>query len=220
MYNMTSQCLKEENKIFEKASAILKREYDLAQQVWKTHKMVHVNKVVEAYNHKGVEGVFYLLKSYLKIRYHVKLSICNAINEPGRCLCKITKSTLRDNYSNITSTKTYYSDYEIMINQKYINNPFFVASILAHELCHIVYNTYLAETENGSTGFYYRNSWGVDDSTTEMEQTVDVLTFVLGLGEFRIRAKGYGVYMGYLQEPIFNNLFHFANNNVKELFNN
>ena len=219
-YNLTDQCLKEENKIFEKASAILRKKYDYINKVWQGQKNVHAVKVAEAYNHNGILGVFNLLKEYLRINDCVKLSVSNLINEPGRCSCKMITTTSRSNYSYIESKTQYFEDYEIIINQKYINNPFFVASILAHELCHIVYNKYFYTAEKFSGGFYRNSVWDSDASTCDMEQTVDILTFVLGLGEYRIRAKFYGVFFGYLQEPIFHNLFYFANHNVKEIFNN
>ena len=88
------------------------------------------------------------------------------------------------------------SHYQISIRSDFLDNPFAVTAILAHELCHVVEGKRLAAREGAPlpTG----------KALMEMERTVDLLVFLFQLGEFQMRvAKQNRMTLGYFNQEMF-----------------
>ncbi len=111
------------------------------------------------------------------------------IPSPGQC-----RVTTRE--ANGRRWKTY----EVLVSNRFLHNPFFVAAIVAHELCHVVYR----EKIDPEAGF--------SPTTLAEERTVDLLVFFHGLGEFQLRvARQCGVTLGYFDQHHFERLFRLLN---------
>ncbi len=79
------------------------------------------------------------------------------------------------------------------------DHPFFIAAILAHELCHVVYVERIDEAPK-SAGNLFRS----EKATLETERTVDLLVFMFRLGEFQLRvARDKRLTLGYFDQEVF-----------------
>ncbi len=151
---------------------------------------IPASKVAEIYNERGWIGIFSALVDHLKLgRLDIKLYGSTTISSPGRC----EKFTGQNN-------STYLKDYTITINTTFLDNPFSVAAIMAHELCHVVCFEKIAP---------WRNIAGVmpalnEQETLEMERTVDLLVFMFKIGEFQLRAaRDKRFSFGYFHQELF-----------------
>jgi hypothetical protein len=89
--------------------------------------------------------------------------------------------------------------YEILIHEHYLNNPFCVAAILAHELCHVLYAERMRDG-----AFQSYDPTVMQEVSREEELTVDLLVFLHGLGEFQMRvARQENFTLGYFSQDNF-----------------
>ncbi len=139
-------------------------------------------------------GYFYILNSlidHLKIGHlNIELIPSNSISLPGSC----EKLPITDNNNRIIGQK-----YQIQINNQFLDNPFFIAAILSHELCHIVYLDKIGD-------IYMPIGPDIDNKAAilEVERTVDLLVFMFKLGEFQLRvARDKRLVLGYFNQEVF-----------------
>ena len=101
------------------------------------------------------------------------------------------------------------SKYAITINAQFIDNPFSVAAILAHELCHVVYYERVKgghEPVAPSPGPEKPSQWRPADERDrlDVERTVDLLVFMFKIGEFQLRtSRDRRLTLGYFNQGLF-----------------
>jgi len=79
---------------------------------------------------RGFRGIFDALVDYLKLTHlKIELEKSASITRPGECQIM----------TEIRNNMIVGSKYRIMINDQFLDDPFMIAAILAHELCHVVY---------------------------------------------------------------------------------
>jgi hypothetical protein len=150
---------------------------------------INADAVADLFNECGWTGIFYRLVRYLKLdKLDIKVEQSDSICKPGSCV-KLT--TMQNNIP-------VNSNYVVTIKDQFLDNPFFVAAILAHELCHVIYS----ERIDSPRGFSF-NKKGIELDSSE-ERTVDLLVFLFKLGEFQLRvAREKGIILGYFNQDIF-----------------
>jgi hypothetical protein len=151
---------------------------------------IKADAVVDLFNEHGWMAIFYALVHHLKLdNLDLQVEKSDSISLPGSCQ-KIT--TLQNN--NPVASK-----YVITIKDQFLDNPFVVAAILAHELCHVVYSE---KIDNRPKGFTF-NMTGLKLDSSE-ERTIDLLVFLFKLGEFQLRvARDKGLTLGYFNQDMF-----------------
>ncbi len=111
----------------------------------------------------------------------------SALPTPGQCRRAIQKSQ---------GGRVVSCQYEISIRADFLDDPFAVVAILAHELCHAVHSRCLAPGQD------HVSKPGPE--LLEEERTVDLLVFMFQLGEFQMRvARQRRVTLGYFNQPLF-----------------
>ena len=79
----------------------------------------------------------------------------------------------------------------------FLDNPFSITTILAHELCHVIYY----ENFEDLTPYYRLKT---NEQTLEGERIVDLLIFMFKLGEFQLRvSRDERITFGYFNQEIF-----------------
>jgi len=146
--------------------------------------------IADRYNESGWRGIFPALVEHLKLAQRkVYLEASASITAPGSCRQTVTVN------NNIPTT----SSYVITINEQFLDNPFTVAAILAHELCHVIYAEKL-----GDPPLVVGNILLSDQGSLEQERTVDLLTFMFKIGEFQLRvARDTRLRLGYFNQEVF-----------------
>ncbi|NTV36093.1 MAG: hypothetical protein HGA53_03990, partial [Anaerolineaceae bacterium] len=90
---------------------------------------VQADTVAAQFNETGWKGVFSALVAHFGLKkLDIEINPSNSISLPGSC----QKSIKYENEYPVGKK------YTITINTKFIDNPFFVAAIMAHEICHVV----------------------------------------------------------------------------------
>jgi hypothetical protein len=90
-------------------------------------------------------------------------------------------------------------NYSITIKEEFLDNPFTVAAILAHELCHVVF----AEKIEGLPSSPQQMNKS-ETERLEEEHMVDLLVFLFRIGEFQLRvARDRRLTLGYFHQEIF-----------------
>jgi hypothetical protein len=150
----------------------------------KAIKPLSADTVADAMNERGWEGIFESLKECLGLAdLNISLEHNPYISQPGTC--------------QETGTQ-----YKITINDNFLDNPFTVAAILAHELCHVIYSFKITER--------YKESGEVlmsENARLEEEHAVDLLVFMFGLGEFQLRvARDKRLTIGYFDQAMFDRM--------------
>ena len=151
---------------------------------------IQADEISNLFNGWGWISIFHVLVRHLKLE-HLKIWLekSDSISLPGSCEGTVTHQ------GNISVE----SNYTIKINEQFVDNPFSVAAILAHELCHVVYFERFEDTSN-LAGHPYKS----DLATLEMERTVDLLVFMYKIGEFQLRiARDKRLTLGYFNQEIF-----------------
>ena len=120
------------------------------------------------------------------ISVNLSIEVSTSIDQPGNCQTNTTTQ------NDIVVSRSY----NICINKKYTDNPFAVAAIIAHELCHIV--------------CYEKLSFGKTVQTQEIERVVDLLVFLHNLGEFQLRIARENIIFGYFDQKLFERIFIIA----------
>ena len=108
---------------------------------------------------------------------------------PGQC-----RREIRTQGGQVVSSRN-----EISIRSEFLDDPFAVVAILAHELCHLIFARHLAP---GPAHFSQPGP-----ELLEEERTVDILVFMFHLGEFQMRvARQRRFTLGYFNQTLFERL--------------
>jgi hypothetical protein len=153
-------------------------------------KPLQADAIADLFNELGWRGILHALIDHLKLnKLNIGIAKSTFISLPGSCQ---RAATTRD---GVPQTYNYF----ITINERFLDNPFSIAAILAHELCHAVYAERI-EDKSRSTGYGTKS----EQATLEEEHTVDLLVFMYKLGEFQLRvARDERLTLGYFDQRIF-----------------
>ncbi len=153
-------------------------------------KPIQAHVVADLFNERGWRAIFQALVEHLNLAHlNIQLTSSDSIPNPG--ICQITVHTP----NNIPVTCHYL----ITINEQFLDNPFSIAAILAHELCHVVYSEKIDGTPK-LAGMWIKS----EKATLEEERTVDLLVFMFKIGEFQLRvARDKRLTLGYFNQEIF-----------------
>jgi len=163
------------------------------------NREIQIGHLVNEFNNSGWIGIYNHLRKYLLLdKIDIQVEETEKFTEPGRCECfRMTQS------SNIT-----YCSYTIFINKAFVDNPFTVAAILSHELCHIIYSEVIV----GRLGSINKEG-DIKKESIEIERTVDLLVFLLNLGEFQLRvARDKRLSLGYFNQDNFERMISILEN--------
>lgn len=151
---------------------------------------VEADTVADLYNEQGWRAIFDALRTHLRLTHlSVGVTESDSIRSPGSCLRTVGST-------NMPATAGHYY---ISIHEQFLDNPFSVAAILAHELCHVVYAVRVNEGAM-SSAFIPRS----EGESLEEERTVDLLVFMFKIGEFQLRvARDRRFTLGYFNQEIF-----------------
>jgi hypothetical protein len=152
---------------------------------------IKAGAVADTFNEGGWRAVFDALVRHLKlIHLNITVAESDAHSPPGYCQRLVA---MKD---NIPVAATY----AITINRQFLDNPFSVAAIAAHELCHVVYSERI---EDRSLGAYLKSQ----QASLEEERTVDLLVFMFKVGEFQLRvSRDQRLTFGYFNQPVFDRM--------------
>lgn len=151
---------------------------------------IPANEIADLFNERGWQSIFYALRGQLRMnRPNITLTKSNSIPMPGRCQRTVT---FRDNAPIANS-------YKIEIHDRFVLDPFAVAAILGHELCHVVYSERI-DPRPISVG----HGTSTERVSLEEERTVDLLVFMFKIGEFQLRvARDKRLTLGYFNQEVF-----------------
>lgn len=154
---------------------------------------IQADKVADLFNEWGWMSIFDALVNYLNLSHlSIEFTTSTSISAPG--LCEKTPA-VKDN-------KFVGYEYKITINQQFLDNPFSITAILAHELCHVVYSERIDDRPK-ATGYVVKT----EKVTLEEERTVDLLVFMFKIGEFQLRvARDIRLTLGYFNQEIFDRM--------------
>ncbi len=163
-------------------------------------KPVQADTVADLFNESGWRSIFDLLVQHLKLdNCNITLSQSDTNDIPGSCQITVIY------HDNAQDTRNY----AVTVSEKYLESPFSLAAIFAHELCHVVYyenignNLNLITYSQKSEKPVVRNPKAEKD-LLEMERTVDLLVFMFKIGEFQLRvARDRGLTLGYFNQDMF-----------------
>jgi hypothetical protein len=144
--------------------------------------------IADLYNERDWKAIYDALVAYLGLGgVRIYVYPADDIQLPGYCQFFITgKGAAKPD------------SYQIKINSIFLDDPFCVAAILSHELCHVMHwETFSSDISLPVAGREVKMS--VDD-----ERMVDLLVFVHGLGEFQLRvARDRCMTLGYFRQANF-----------------
>ena len=151
---------------------------------------IQAETICDLFNENGSSSVFHALVNHLKLNHlPIEFTASTSINIPGSCE---RTAILKNN------TLTGYK-YKISIQEQFLDNPFSVAAIVAHELCHVVYTERIDRTLK-TVGYVLKS----DKATLDEERTVDLLVFLYKIGEFQLRvARDKRLTFGYFDQEVF-----------------
>jgi hypothetical protein len=152
-------------------------------------KPIQAELVADLFNESGWRSIFHALVQHLNLgSLDIRLITSDSITNPGTC----------QKTANIQGNKFLGYYYRITINEKFLDNPFSIAAILAHELCHVVYAERIDPTSMAG------NVIKTDKGRLEDERSVDLLVFMFKIGEFQLRvARDKNLTFGYFNQEIF-----------------
>ena len=150
---------------------------------------IQAELVADLFNESGWRGIFNTLVQHLNLTsLDIRLETSYSISSPGSC----------QKAANVRENRFLGYYYEIMINKEFLDNPFSIAAILAHELCHVVYAEHIDATS--MAGNVVKTAEGKLDD----ERSVDLLVFMFKIGEFQLRvARDEHLTLGYFNQEIF-----------------
>jgi len=151
---------------------------------------IQASAIADPFNERGWRSIFDALVDHLRLTsLGIDLSKSASISRPGSCERTVT---VHDN----RVTRCYY---RITIKEQFLDNPFSIAAIMAHELCHAVYSERIDDTPK-SVGYVIKS----EKATLEEERTVDLLVFMFRMGEFQLRvARDKRLTLGYFNQEVF-----------------
>ena len=153
---------------------------------------ITADTIADRYNEYGWKAIFYTLVRHLQLTLHnINIETSDSISLPGNCQVQKVVS--------IQGNVPVAANYLITINAQFLGNPFSVAAIIAHELCHVVYSERI---QDRSEWVIYRVKNKKD--SLEEERIVDLLVFMYKIGEFQLRvARDKRLTLGYFNQDIF-----------------
>ncbi len=161
---------------------------------------IRADTVADLFNEYGWRGIFDALVGHLKLTHlRITLKTSDSSALPGEC----QKTTT---FRNLTPEA---SSYVVTINSKFLDNPFSIAAIMAHELCHVVYYERLddgLQSVLSSLPSEKPSVWSpkAEKDLRELERTVDLLVFMFKLGEFQLRtSRDRRLTLGYFNQVVF-----------------
>ena len=151
---------------------------------------LQAERVADEFNDYGWRGVFRLLVNHLKLKkINIELTDSATITMPGSCQKSVH---LRDH------VPVAYS-YTITLHSQFLDNPFAVAAIAAHELGHVMYAEWFEKALPSG-----EQPLKSAQATLEEERTVDLLAFLFKMGEFQLRtARDQRLTIGYFNQRLF-----------------
>lgn len=159
---------------------------------------ISADLIADLFNERNWNSIFHALVSHLDLnQVDIKIIKSSSISLPGMC----EKTILFKNNVPLNCK------YKITINEQFLDNPFCIAAILSHELCHVLYsekiekiNKYISKYSN------YENKPVINNpkALEEEERTVDLLVFIFKLGEFQLRtSRDKQLTLGYFNQKNF-----------------
>jgi len=151
---------------------------------------IHPDGIAERFNMGQWRSIFDVLCVHLQLTQQlIELTTSASMTTPGSC-----QSASAGEHQDPRKSK-----YTITINEQFLADPFAIAAILAHELCHVVYFEKIGQRP-ASGGYLFFT----EKDTLTLERTVDLLVFVFKLGEFQLRvARDRRLTLGYFNQDVF-----------------
>jgi hypothetical protein len=155
--------------------------------------------IADLFNEHGWRAIFDALVNHMQIaHFQIEVVTSNSLQSPGNC--QQSSYTGKDHLVK--------SKYKISIDEQFLDNPFSIAAILAHELCHVIYfeiidgRTMPVQSSHNPNALATRNL--EQDSALEAERMVDLLVFMFKLGEFQLRvSRDQRITFGYFSQDLF-----------------
>jgi hypothetical protein len=170
------------------------RKYDeVIQKLGKSSfpvETIQASAIADLLNEGSWGSIFDALVHHLKLtRLRIDVSKSPSIPLPGNC----------ERTATVYNNRVTGCQYRITIKEQFLDNPFSIAAILAHELCHVVYSERIDDTRK-SVGYVIKS----EKATLEEERTVDLLVFMFRMGEFQLRvARDMRFRLGYFDQELF-----------------
>jgi hypothetical protein len=151
---------------------------------------IQAGTVADLFNERGWRGIFDALVDHLKLaNLNIGITKSNFISLPGSC----------EKTANFQDNTFVAYKYTITINEQFLDNPFSIAAIMAHELCHVIHSEKIDNVPK-LAGPVIKT----EQATMEEEHTVDLLAFMFKIGEFQLRvARDQRLTLGYFNQGIF-----------------
>lgn len=167
-------------------------------------KLLTAEAVADLLNERGWRSIFQTLVDHLSLsNLNITLAQSESITRPGIC----ERTVIIQN-----NTPIGYK-YKITIDTMFLDNPFFIAAILSHELCHVIYSEKIDKTPK-TVGYILKS----EKATLEEERTVDLLVFMFKIGEFQLRvARDKRLTLGYFNQEIFDRMQVIASRKMNSL---
>ena len=175
--------------------------HKLGKSSFSTH-LIQASVIANSFNQRGWMSIFYTLVRHLNLSHLIiELTASASISLPGCCekIATVQNYTSASNRAIVQSHSGVGYTYRITINEQFLDNPFSIAAILAHELCHVVFSEKIDKAP--TTDGYVTKS---EKATLEEERAVDLLVFMFKLGEFQLRvARDKRLTLGYFNQEVF-----------------
>lgn len=166
-------------------------------------KPLQAELVADLFNAWRWRGIFDALVQHLNLgSLDLRVLTSNSIPTPGNC----------QKTANIKDNRFLGYYYKIMIHEAFLDNPFSIAAILAHELCHVVYAEHIDPTSMDG------NAIKTDKARLDDERSVDLLVFMFKIGEFQLRvARDEHLTFGYFNQEIFERILVIASKKLNSI---
>jgi hypothetical protein len=184
---LTTEDMALEGWVYAKIEEVTAR---LGRGVFPDHPM-SADTIADLFNEQGWTAIFFALVRHLGLGHiDLELKRSHALDKPGTCQRTVTQE----------KDGALTSHYVITVQDQFVENPFAVAAILAHELCHVLYCERLDGRPLMLGGLALESA----PATLEEERTVDLLAFMYKIGEFQLRvARDTSFTLGYFHQDVF-----------------
>jgi hypothetical protein len=151
---------------------------------------IQASTIADLFNEGGWTSIFSALVDHLRLTHvKIKLTMSASIPLPGSC----------ERTAVVHNNALVGYNYRITIKEQFLDNPFFIAAIMSHELCHVVYSERIDDTPK-SVGYVIKT----EKAALEEERAVDLLVFMFKIGEFQLRvARDKRLTLGYFNQEVF-----------------
>lgn len=151
---------------------------------------LQASAIADLFNEGGWTNIFNALVNHLSLAHlKIELTASASISLPGNC----------ERTAAVHNNALIGYNYKITIKDQFLDNPFSIAAIMAHELCHVVYSEKIDDTPK-SVGYVIKT----EKAILEEERTVDLLVFMFKIGEFQLRvARDERLTLGYFNQEVF-----------------